>query len=85
MFTIYDLQFVVKNVMVNVHELTIYDAFLGISTLNPPKIVVISIIFLQLLFFCMDGHHILDFFCFFKVYLINLNINLINCFFKSKK
>jgi hypothetical protein len=38
MFTIYDFQFVVKNVMANVHELTIYDALLGINTLNTPKL-----------------------------------------------
>jgi hypothetical protein len=33
----------------------------GISILSPPKIVVISIIFLQLIFWVMYGHCILEF------------------------
>jgi hypothetical protein len=37
----------------------------GISTLSPPKILVTSIIFLQLLFLVIYGHHILDYFCLF--------------------
>ncbi len=34
----------------------------GINTLNPQKIIVTSIIFLQLIFLVMYGHHILDYF-----------------------
>jgi hypothetical protein len=49
----------------------------SISTLNPLKIVVTSIIFLQLLFLVMYRHHILDYLCFFKVHLINLKLNLV--------
>jgi hypothetical protein len=47
----------------------IFDFFLkftlGISTLSPPKIIITSIIFVQLLFLVMYGHHILDSFCLF--------------------
>ncbi len=61
------------------------DLFWGISTLSPPKIVVTSMIFLQLPFFVMYGHHILDYFFLFYVYLINLKLNLINYLQKSNK
>jgi hypothetical protein len=40
-------------------------SFYGESTLNPPKIVVVHMIFLQLIFFVMYEHHILDYFCLF--------------------
>ncbi len=43
----------------------VYDE-LGESTLSPPKIVITSIIFLQLIFLVMYGHHILDYLCLFK-------------------
>jgi len=39
---------------------------MGESTLSPPKIVVTSIIFLQLIFLVTYGHHILDYFPFLK-------------------
>jgi len=38
---------------------------LGESTLSPPKIVIINIIFLQLKFLVTYGHHILDYFYLF--------------------
>jgi hypothetical protein len=50
----------------------------GINTLNSLIIIITSIIFLQLFFLVMYGHHILDYFCLFKLYLINLKFNLIN-------
>jgi hypothetical protein len=34
----------------------------GHNTLSPPKVVLTSIIFLQLVFSIMYGHHILDYF-----------------------
>ncbi len=34
---------------------------MGESTLSPPKIVITRIIFLQLDFLVMHGHHILDY------------------------
>jgi hypothetical protein len=52
----------------------------GESTLSPPKIVITSIIFLQLKFLVTYGHHILDYFYFLKVYLISFKLNLINYF-----
>jgi len=57
----------------------------GESTLSPLKIVVICIIFLQLIFLVMYGHHVLDYFCFLKVYLITFRLHLINCFEKFNK
>ncbi len=45
----------------------------GESTLNPPKIVVICIIFLQLIFLVMYGHNILDYFCFLKYIWLHLD------------
>jgi hypothetical protein len=45
-------------------------------------VLIVTSIILQLLFFVMYGHHILEYFCFLKVYLINLKLNLIN-FFKN--
>jgi hypothetical protein len=41
------------------------STWLGINTLSPWKIVVKNIIFLQLIFLVMYGHHILDYFCLF--------------------
>jgi hypothetical protein len=55
------------------------------SKLSPFKIVVACIIFLQLIFWLMYGHHILDYFCLFKVYLISLKLHLINYFEKFNK
>ncbi len=52
---------------------------LGISTLSPPKIVITSIIFMQLILLVIYGHHILDFFAFLKY--IWLTLNLIFFFF----
>jgi len=58
----------------------------GENTLNPPKIIITHIIFLQLNFLVMYGHHILDFyFYFFKVYLISFRLHLINYFEKFNK
>jgi hypothetical protein len=53
--------------------------------IRPPKIVVTSIIFLQLLFLVMYEHHILNYFLFLKVCLIKLKLNLINYLKKSNK
>jgi hypothetical protein len=58
---------------------------MGESTLSPPKIEVTRIIFLQLHFLVIYEHHILDYFCFFKVYMINFKLSLINYFEKSNK
>jgi hypothetical protein len=57
----------------------------GESTLSPPKIVVICIIFLQFFFLVTYGHYILDYFCFLKVYLIYFSLHLINYFEKFNK
>jgi hypothetical protein len=57
----------------------------GENTLNPPKIIITHIIFLQLNFLLMYGHHILDYFFFFKVYLISFRLHLINYFEKFNK
>jgi hypothetical protein len=47
---------------------------LGENTLNPLKIVVISIIFLQSIILVMYGHHILDLFVFKKYIWLNLEL-----------
>ncbi len=52
----------------------------GENTLNPPKIVITSIIFMQLKFLVTYRHHILDYFYFLKVYLLSFRLNLINYF-----
>jgi hypothetical protein len=52
----------------------------GENTLNPPQIVITSIIFMQLKFLVTYGHHILDYFYFLKVYLLSFKIILINHF-----
>jgi len=41
------------------------NVFLAENILNPPKTVVTNVIFLQLIFLVMYGHHILDFFACF--------------------
>jgi hypothetical protein len=64
-----------------VHELGIW----GERTLCPLKIVVTHIIFLQLIFLVMYGHHILNYFCLFLVYLISFRFHLINYFEKFNK
>jgi hypothetical protein len=54
----------------------------GWKHIKPPKIVVTHIIFLQLSFLVMHGHHILDYFCLFQIYLISFRLHLINYFEK---
>jgi hypothetical protein len=57
---------------------------MGKSTLSPPKIAITCIICLQLIVLVMYGHHILDYFCLFKVYLISFRFHLISYFENSK-
>jgi hypothetical protein len=56
-----------------------FEAFirLGESTLHPPKIVVTKTNFLHLVLLGTCGHHILDYFCPFQVYCINLKAKLV--------
>ncbi len=44
---------------------------MGESTLSLPEIVSTNIIFLQIIFLVMYGHHILNYFCLFSIYVIN--------------
>ncbi len=57
----------------------------GESILSPPKIVVTRIIFMQLIFLIMYGHHIWDYFCFLKLHLIRFRFHLINYIEKFNK
>jgi hypothetical protein len=56
---------------------------MGENTQNPPKIVVTHIIFMQLIFLVMHGHHILDYFYLFKANLISFRLHLIKFLKKS--
>ncbi len=51
---------------------------MGENTLNPPKIVSTNIIFLQIIFLIMYGHHILNYFCLFSIYVLIFRPNLMN-------
>ncbi len=56
---------------------------MGESTLSPPKIVSTNIIFLQIFFPIMYGHHILIY-LFFSIYVISFKPNLTNILENSK-
>jgi hypothetical protein len=58
---------------------------MGEFTLSSPKIVSTNIIFLQFFFMVMYGHHILNYFCLFSIYVISFRPNSINYFEKSNK
>jgi hypothetical protein len=51
-------------------------AIMGESTLSPSKVVVTKTEILHLIFLGRCGHQILNYFCSFHVYFINLKLKL---------